>query len=107
MISLLQECWKAKQIKPTSPPSIPPELSSQELIQRVHARISQTIKTDLDQSMYSSILRYEPVVLEDLVEWLTERDVQVPDLVVRGWCDREGVCCVARDSLGGGQRARY
>lgn len=57
--------------------------------------------------MYYRILRYEPVVLEDLVDWLKEREVSVPELVVRGWCDKEGVCCVARDSLNGGRRARH
>jgi hypothetical protein len=119
MISLLEECWTASQappIPPSSPshadPSTPsstilPDLSSPALIRRLHARISQTIKSDADQSVYLGILRYEPLVVEDLVEWLTERDLEVPELAVRGWCDKESVCCVGRDSLGGGRRARY
>ena len=57
--------------------------------------------------MYCGILRYEPIVVEDLVNWLEERGVSVPELVVRGWCDKEGVCCVASDSLNVGRRARY
>ena len=106
MISLLEECWKASQ-QPTTPRTcITEDISSPALLLRLQTRISQTIKSDDDQSMYYRILRYEPVVLEDLVDWLKERDVSVPELVVRGWCDKEGVCCVARDSLNGGRRAR-
>ena len=41
------------------------------------------------------------------MEWLGERELNVPDLVVKGWCDKEGVCCVNRESLMGGRRARY
>lgn len=73
----------------------------------MHGRITQTIKSDPDQSVYMGILRYEPVVVEDLMEWLGGRELSVPDLVVKGWCDKEGVCCVNRESLMGGRRARY
>jgi hypothetical protein len=93
---------------PATPTStILPDISSPALLLRLHKRITQVIKSDADQSVYSGILRYEPVVVDDLVEWLTERDVAVPELVVRGWCDKEGVCCVARESLRNGRRSRY
>ena len=129
MISLLKECWEATQqpppeaprpapsqlvetidnpIDPATPaPTILPDVSSPALLLRLHKRITQTIKSDIDQTVYSGILRYEPAVVEDLVEWLTEREVAVPELVVRGWCDKEGVCCVARESLRNGRRSRY
>lgn len=41
------------------------------------------------------------------MEWLKERGIDVPEIAVRGWCDKEGVCSVARESLTGGRRARY
>jgi hypothetical protein len=121
MISVLEECWLALQNpKPPNPqltaistplPSTTAtdsiDISSPALLLRVHGRITQTLKTDPDQSVYMGILRYEPVVVEDLMEWLAGRDLNVPDLVVKGWCDKEGVCCVARESLMGGRRARY
>ena len=109
MISLLEECWKASQ-QPTTPKTLIPsseDISSPALLLRVHTRITEIIKSDDDQSVYCGILRYEPVVVEDLVNWLKERGLFVPELVVRGWCDKEGVCCVARDSLNGGRRLRY
>jgi hypothetical protein len=118
MISLLEECWQASQQPPPTLPStiqdpntpvsiIAPDISSPALLLRIHTRISQLLKSDVDQSVYSGILRYEPVVVEDLVEWLAEREIEVPELVVRGWCDKEGVCCVGRENLRGGRRARY
>jgi len=119
MISLLQDCWKATEQSIVEHPQTdrvetdrPSEssgldISSPALLLRVHDRITHTIKSDNDQSMYSSILRYEPMIIEDLVDWLAERHVSLPELVVRAWCDREGVCCVGRESLSGGRRPRY
>jgi hypothetical protein len=86
---------------------MPSDISSPALLLRLHHRITQTIKSDHDQSVYSGILRYEPVVIEDLIDWLSKRDMALPELVLRGWCDKQGVCCVARDSLSGGRRAKY
>jgi len=116
MIALLEECWKATQklAKPhLAPPetpvgsSLPADVSSAAILRRLQARISQTVKDDADQSFYCGILRYEPVIIEDLVLWLKERGVDVPELVVREWCDKEGVCCVGKDGLQGRRRARY
>jgi Slx4 endonuclease len=116
MISILEDCWKATQqpvkqhlLPPETPvsSSLPIDLSSPAILRRVQARIFQTIKTDPDQGVYCGILRYEPVVIEELVAWLKERGVDIPELVVRGWCDKEGICCVGADSLKGGRRARY
>ncbi len=109
MICLLEECWKASQ-RPTTPKTLIPssdDISSPALLLRLQTRITEIITSDDDQSVYCGILRYEPVVVEDLVDWIKERGVSVPELVVRGWCDKEGVCCVARDSPSGGRTARY
>jgi Slx4 endonuclease len=116
MISILEDCWKATQqpikqhlLSPDTPvaSSLPVDLSSPAILRRVQARIFETIKTDPDQGVYCGILRYEPIVIEELVAWLKGRDVDVSELVVRGWCDKEGICCVGADSLKGGRRARY
>jgi len=120
MIAILEECYLATQ-KPKPVPqntdiSTPThcilsldttDLSSPALLLRIHNRITETIKMDQEQSVYLGILRYEPVVVEDLMEWLKERGINVPEIAVRGWCDKEGVCSVARESLTGGRRARY
>ena len=111
MISILGQCYKAttkaSEPNPQTPATTVPDLSSPALVARLHARITQTIKRDADQSVYTRILRYEPVVLEDLVEWFAERDIELGEVVVKGWCDKEGVCCVGRQSLSGGKRARH
>ena len=121
MIKLLEECWKAANRPPRPPPEAPSQgdtgtpaptdwihdTSSPALRQRLYTRISKTIKSDADQSVYLGILRYEPLVIEDLMEWLERREMAVPDMVVRAWCDKEGVCCVTRESLAGGKRPRY
>jgi hypothetical protein len=116
MISILEDCWKATQqpvkqlhLPPETPvpPSVPIDLSSPAILRRVQARIFQTIKADPDQGVCCGILRYEPVVIEELVVWLKDRGVDVPELVVRGWCDKEGICCVGAESLRTGRRARY
>jgi len=131
MITLLEQCWKATQtqfsaletltskIAPQTPAQasstaannqyegLPESPDSPAILQRLHTRISKTIKFDHDQSVHLGILRYEPVVIEDLVEWLMKRDMCVLEVVVRSWCDKEGVCCIWRENLVGGSRVRY
>ena len=116
MTALLEECWTATQMprkQHLAPPetpvgsSLPVDISSPAILRRLQARISQIVRDDVDHSIYCGILRYEPVVIEDLVVWLKERGFDVPELVVRGWCDKEGVCCMGKDSPQGGRRARH
>jgi hypothetical protein len=120
MIKLLEECWRAANKRPPTQQEsaiqediespvddVRPDVSSPALLSRLHTRISQTIKSDPDQNVYLGILRYEPLVIEDLMDWLEEREITVSDTVIRGWCDKEGICCITRESLVGGKRARY
>jgi hypothetical protein len=115
MVKLLEDCWTAVNKPPQPPPESQhvndidalPDTSSPAILQRLHSRISQIIKSDSDQSVYLGILRYEPLVIEDLMEWLGSREMSVSDLVVREYCDKESVCCVTRESLAGGKRPRY
>jgi len=104
IISLLQQCHLASLNAPA--PTTTQDVSSAALAARVHARITETIKREGGE-VYARILRYEPVVVEEMVEWFAGRGLEIGEGVVRGWCDGEGVCCVARESLGGGRRARY
>jgi hypothetical protein len=106
MIALLHQCHTAAVATPAPSKSPVQDLSSPALVARLHARITETIKTD-EVGWYARILRYEPVVVEELVEWFEGRGMEIGEVVLRGWCDKEGVCCVGRESLGGGRRARY
>ena len=59
------------------------------------------------------ILMYDPIVLEDLATWLNTEglgrvgvDEEVGPAVVRNWCEEKSVCCLWRENLRGGKRAR-
>ncbi|KAI4121253.1 MAG: hypothetical protein LQ338_006471 [Usnochroma carphineum] len=63
---------------------------------------------------YEKMLLYDPIVVEDLADWLNKEglsQVEWQDKVTPGmakrWCESQSVCCVWRESLKGGTRARY
>ena len=65
-------------------------------------------------TFYEKILMYEPVVLEDLAVWLNTRglarvgeDDEVSPELVKDWCEQRSVCCLWRENLRGGARARW
>lgn len=67
-----------------------------------------------NMTFYEKILIYEPIVLEDLTAWLNTQglasigeDDEVEPLVVKEWCEERSVCCLWRENLRGGARARY
>ena len=67
----------------------------------------EVIKTDPDQSSYLRILRYEPLVIEDVAEWLAARDVPLAEMTLKPFFDEQSICCVSRESLVKGSRSRY
>ena len=57
---------------------------------------------------------YDPIILEDLTAWLNTVglgnvgvDEEIEVGVVKEWCESQSVCCVWRESLRGGARARW
>lgn len=63
---------------------------------------------------HEKILLYDPIVLEDLATWLNLEglgrvgvDDEVGPAVVKEWCEGRSVCCLWRENLRGGARARY
>ena len=63
---------------------------------------------------YEKILMYDPIVLEDLALWLNTEglgkvgvDEEVSSGMVKEWCEARSVCCLWRENLNGGVRARY
>jgi len=57
---------------------------------------------------------YDPIVLEDLAYWLNTEglgwggvDEEVGPGVVKAWCEGKSVCCLWRENLRGGARARH
>ncbi|KAL8838394.1 MAG: hypothetical protein Q9170_002154 [Blastenia crenularia] len=63
---------------------------------------------------YEKMLLYDPIVLEDLTDWLNEEglsrvgcnEVMTP-VMVKQWCESQSVCCLWKENLKGGKRARY
>ncbi|KAL9593510.1 MAG: hypothetical protein Q9219_007515 [cf. Caloplaca sp. 3 TL-2023] len=67
-----------------------------------------------DLSWYEKILLYDPVVLEDLADWLNATGLGLVDCgekvspaTVKQWCESQSVCCLWKENLRGGKRARY
>ena len=85
-------------------------------------------------SWYEKMLMYDPIVIEDLTDFLVEKGVTVPvsadsvkekttskakakdaepmfrtlePWMVQRWCEDHSICCLWRASLVGGTRARY
>jgi hypothetical protein len=52
---------------------------------------------------------YDPIVLEDLTEWVND-DVGVAEARVadvKEWCLKKGVCCVSSATFRGRERKRF
>ncbi|KAL8785177.1 MAG: hypothetical protein Q9213_003524 [Squamulea squamosa] len=63
---------------------------------------------------YEKMLLYDPIVLEDLAEWLNDKGLRrvgyeemVNPITAKMWCESQSVCCLWRENLRGGTRARY
>lgn len=78
---------------------------------QLHLRISEAVRESgrikSEFSFHHAILMYDPIVLEDLTQWLNMHmkvEVDVEDVKI--WCEANGVCCVRSESLRGKQRKR-
>lgn len=63
---------------------------------------------------YEKILLYDPIVLEDLADWLNKEGLanvqcitMVTPLLVKQWCESQSICCLWKENLRGGTRARH
>lgn len=63
---------------------------------------------------YEKMLLYDPIVLEDFAQWLNDEglkrvgcDETVDPAIAKLWCESQSVCCLWRENLKGGTRARY
>ncbi|KAL9010946.1 MAG: hypothetical protein Q9173_004168 [Seirophora scorigena] len=60
------------------------------------------------------MLLYDPIVLEDLADWLNKEGLsrvgcedKISPGLAKQWCESQSICCVWRENLRGGTRARY
>jgi Slx4 endonuclease len=113
MVSVLIDCWRAKQEHAKSSANVDEahipstsQLSSEQILRKLYARISNIIKNDKDKSVYLGIIRYEPLIIEDLMTWLADRELALPEREIKTYCDKEGICCVTREALTFGRRVR-
>lgn len=63
---------------------------------------------------YEKMLLYDPIVLEDLADWLNREGLgrvsctsEVSPVIVKQWCESQSVCCLWKENQRGGQRARH
>ncbi|BFZ64764.1 5'-flap endonuclease [Saitoella coloradoensis] len=69
-------------------------MSEAAILARLYTSITTSIKASPTQ--WSQILRYEPILLEDLTLWLSSEEggkIEVSEEVLKGWCDKHGICC--------------
>ena len=87
---------------------------------RLFAEVTKAITTfppsaDPDNlTFHQKMLIYEPIVLEDLTAWLNAEglnrigeDNEISPEQVKAWCEARSVCCLWRENLRGGVRARW
>ncbi|KAL8859130.1 MAG: hypothetical protein Q9178_004393 [Gyalolechia marmorata] len=63
---------------------------------------------------HEKLLLYHPIVLEDLADWLNDEGLPrvgsketVSPQIAKSWCESQSVCCLWKENLRGGTRARY
>ncbi|KAL8960577.1 MAG: hypothetical protein Q9193_002743 [Seirophora villosa] len=63
---------------------------------------------------HEKMLLYDPIVLEDLADWLNKEGLsrvgcedKISPGLAKQWCESQSICCVWRENLRGGTRARY
>ncbi|KAI4249649.1 MAG: hypothetical protein L6R40_000438 [Gallowayella cf. fulva] len=68
----------------------------------------------LNLTWYEKMLLYDPIVLEDLADWLNTVGLSrvgcgdtVNPVVAKMWCESQSVCCLWRENLRGGTRSRH
>ena len=107
--------------QPTTPSDdIGEAVSTKAAEARLLAEVTKAITTfppsndPLNLTFHEKILMYEPIVLEDLAIWLNAEglgrvgeDEEVSPEQVKAWCEARSVCCLWRENLRGGARARW
>lgn len=63
---------------------------------------------------YEKMLLYDPIVLEDLADWLNREGLGrvgctevVSRVMVKQWCESQSVCCLWKENLKSGKRGRH
>jgi len=76
--------------------------------------IAPPTKDPSNPSWHEKILMYDPIILEDLTVWLNTGaldkagwDGEVDPKQVKKWCESNSICCLWKDNLRGGARARH
>lgn len=91
-----------------------------EYIAHMHQKIGEAVVAappshDLKAPTWrEKMLMYDPIVIEDFTSWLNTEglskigeDDEVDTGQVKAWCESKSICCLWRESLWGGKRARY
>lgn len=99
----------------TTTPDLSPAAAQTQLFTNITKAITTFPRSTNSKypTWHEKILMYDPIVLEDLAYWLNTEglgrvgvDVEVGPGVVKAWCEARSVCCLWRENLRGGGRAR-
>ena len=99
-----------------TPTNLTPNSAQTHLLSKITLAVTTYPPTHNPKTLtwYEKILLYDPIVLEDLTRWLNIEglgrvgiDEEVGIGVVKVWCEGKGICCLWRENLRGGVRARW
>ena len=108
----------AMRSEPTSPEGASKPMCQSDP-EKLFAKVTEAVKAEPPTqdpnslSFFEKILIYQPIVIEDLTTWLNTKglitvgiDEEVASGLVKAWCEGRSVCCLWRENLRGGKRAR-
>ena len=100
----------------TTPSNLTPNSAQTHLLSKITLAVTTFPPAHDPKNLtwYEKILLYDPIVLEDLTRWLNLEglgrigvDEEVGTGDVKAWCEGKGICCLWRENLRGGARARW
>lgn len=70
--------------------------------------LTRLLKSEAGHVWWLRILSYEPIVLEDFIDWLkSNRSIETDVDTIRDYFDSQGVCCVRKVTRQGKDRKRF
>lgn len=84
------------------------EIAKVEATQQLFRDLTQLLRSESGKSWWTRILSYEPIVLEDFVDWIkVDHGISAEVDTVRDYMDTQGVCCVKKVTRTGKDRKRF
>lgn len=69
----------------------PSQLSHEEFVQQLESKLNQAIRND--HHWYEKVISFEPIVINDMKNWLNSIGIKVESDILESYCDKSGICC--------------